>query len=129
MKKLGQNFPQKIGILNNKAIQLLGLNRPEADILMSADKLKYLEKHKSDFKNDADYDLHVSLIPKIIENPDYIGVHPSGESVEYIKTINETILVAVRLNQKDKLWFKTMFVLTPAKLKAYLDSGTIKKYL
>jgi len=57
-----------------------------------------------------------------------VVVHPSGESVEYIKTVNETVLVAVRLNQKDKLWFKTMFKLTPAKLQVYLDSGTAKKY-
>lgn len=128
MKQLGRSFPQKIGVLNDKTINLLGLNRSEADILMSADKLKYIEKHKSEFKEHADFNLHVSLIPEIIENPDYVAVHPSGESVEYIKTVNETVLVAVRLKQKDKLWFKTMFKLTPAKLQTYLDSGTAKKY-
>lgn len=40
MKQLSSNFPQKIGVLNNKTIQLLDLKRSEADILISADKLK-----------------------------------------------------------------------------------------
>lgn len=128
MKQLGSNFPQKIGILNNKTIQLLDLKRSEAVILISADKLKYIEKHKSEFNDQEEFDLHVSLIPEIIENPDYVAVHPSGESVEYIKTINETVLIAVRLNQKDRLWFKTLFKITPAKLQTYIDSGTAKKY-
>lgn len=126
MKYLGCNFPQKIGILNNKTILLLGINRSEADIFISADRLKHIEKHKYEFKDD--FDLHVSLIPEIIENPDYVAIHPNGISIEYIKTINETVLIAVRLNQKDRLWLKTMFKLTPAKLQDYINSGTTKKY-
>lgn len=29
---------------------------------------------------------------------------------------------------EDKLWFKTMFKITAAKLQVYIDSGTAKKY-
>lgn len=120
------NFSQKIGILNNKTIQLLGLNRSEANILISSDKPKYIEKH---FIDKTDLDLHISLIPEIIEKPDYVALHPNGTSVEYIKIMDEIVLIAVRLNQNNTLWFKTMFKMTLAKLQVYIDSGTAKKYV
>ena len=120
------NFPQKIGILREKAIQLLGLNRSEANILISSDKPKYIEKH---FIDKTDLDLHISLIPGIIEKPDYVALHPNGTSVEYIKIMDEIVLIAVRLNRNNTLWFKTMFKITPAKLQVYIDSGTAKKYV
>ena len=43
-----------------------------------------------------DFDATYERIPEIIAHPDYIGRHPNGQSLEYIKRIDGNVLVAVR---------------------------------
>ncbi|XOW02360.1 hypothetical protein QK906_07520 [Streptococcus thermophilus] len=64
-------------------------------------------------------------IPEIIAHPEYIGCHPNGLSLKYIKRIDGNVLVAVRLC--DKLNVRTMFVIKDSKLKNYLNAGRAKK--
>ena len=93
---------------------------------MGRDRLKYIEKHKSDFKSEEDFYKHIEMLPEIIGNPDYVGIHPSGESIEYIKRIDEVMIVAVRLTGKKALWVRTAFPLSNDKLETYISSGSVK---
>nr|WP_269473446.1 hypothetical protein [Streptococcus thermophilus] len=43
-------------------------------------------------------------IPEIIAHPEYIGCHPNGLSLKYIKRIDGNVLVAVRLC--DIIWVR-----------------------
>lgn len=81
-----------------------------------------MEKHRQEFR---DFDATYERIPEIIAHPDYIGRHPNGRSLEYIKRIDGNVLVAVRLC--DKLNVRTMFVIKDSKLKNYLNAGRAKK--
>ncbi|MBS4025342.1 MAG: hypothetical protein KGZ96_06660 [Clostridia bacterium] len=49
----------KIGLLKKDIINLLGLNLMETEIIIWKDRLKYIEKHKNDFKTESDYKKHV----------------------------------------------------------------------
>ena len=117
----------KVGKLNSEIIELLGLKIPESDILIGADKIVYTQKHKHKFEDSAQYKKCIEATPDIINNPDYVGVHPNGQSIEYIKTIDKTMLLAVRINSKGSLWVKTVFPITEQKLELYINSGTVKK--
>lgn len=72
--KLGFNSV-KISVLTKEIINLLSLNRDSCDIILWEDRFKYIEKHKDDFKNEIEFERHIALMPEVIENPDYIGVH------------------------------------------------------
>ena len=117
-----------IGKLNSKVIEILQIELGEADILLGVDKIKYIEKHKYKFKSDEEYKRHVESVPDIIANPDYIAVHPTGQSIEYIKQIDEIMIVAVRVRAKGVLWVKSVFPISKQKLETYIRSGSTKKY-
>lgn len=117
----------KIGVLTKEVITLLGLNRNECDIILWEDRFQYIEKHKVDFKTEDDYYRHIAQIPDIIENPDYVGIHPGKNSLEFIKQIDELMIVAVRIKQIGSLAFRSAYPLTEKQLLNYLNSGTVLK--
>lgn len=119
-----------IGNLNKKVIELLNLHIQEnTKIIIGQDKIKYTEKHKHKFSSYDEYKKHIEMTPEIINSPDYVALHPNGESIEFIKIIDEIILVAVRVRQHGNLWVKSVFPITQAKLDIYIKSGTAKKLL
>jgi hypothetical protein len=117
--------PIKIGILTKEVIDLLELNRSECDIILWEDRFKYIEKHKYDFKTEDEFYKHIALIPDIIENPDYIGKHPSKNSIEYIKRIDEIMIVAVRIKNTGNLAFRSAYPLTEKQLLDYISCKTV----
>lgn len=117
-----------VGRLNNKAIKLLNLNLKEADILFSNDKIEYTIKHQQDYKNYDDYKRLTELTPDIIENPDYLALHPNGKSIEYIKIIDEIMIVAIRIKPQGALWVKSVYPISREKIKIYKNAGTLKKW-
>lgn len=128
-KKLDLNSkkePKFVGMLMKIHIDILGLDMNEKQILIWNDRLKYIEKHKSDFDSEKEWKKHVESIPEIIEYPDYIGLHPSNNSIQFIKTIDKNMLVGVRIKNKGKLVVRTAYPISNENLQIYLKSGTIK---
>jgi hypothetical protein len=117
----------KIGVLNQEVINLLNLNRSKCDIILWEDRFKYIEKHKGDFKSEQEFYYHISQIPEIIENPDYVAKHPTTNSIEYIKRINELMLVAIRIRDKGNLALRSAYPLSEEQLNDYLIKGTAYK--
>ena len=81
-----------------------------------------MEKHRSEFD---DFDATFERIGEIIQSPDFVGRHPNGQSLEYVKRIDGNVLVAVRLS--DKLTVRTMYVISETKLKIILRLAELKK--
>ncbi|MDD9147359.1 PBECR2 nuclease fold domain-containing protein [Sporolactobacillus sp. CQH2019] len=120
--------PYYIGKLTVNIIDLLHLKTNEKDILLWKDRIRYIDKHKSDFTSDEEFKKHVEAIPDIVQNPDYVGIHPKGESIEFIKKIDRLMLVAVRLNLKsDVLKFRSAYPIKQSQLESYLKNGRTKK--
>lgn len=116
----------KIGFLDDKVIKLLQIDNSklgDRNIYLKSSRKKHMEKHRNEFN---DFESTYNRIDEIIMNPDYVGIHPNGKSIEYIKIIEKTTLVAVRLDKK--LTVRTMFPITKEKLQLYLKSGSTKKY-
>ena len=89
---------ETVGHLTPKVIKAFDLDyKPGEEITLSAQRKKHMEKHRQEF---SDFDATYERIPEIIAHPDYIGCHPNGQSLEYIKRIDGNVLVAVRLCDK-----------------------------
>lgn len=128
VKQLESGFTNiKIGELSESTIKLLCLNRDKCDIIMWEDRFKYIHKHICDFKTKEDFNICISCIPEIVSNPDYIGKHPTKNSLEFIKQIDELMIVVVRIKNKGDLAFRTAYPLTNEQLQDYIKSGTVVK--
>lgn len=126
--KANHNHPVKIGELNYKVIENLNLNCSPRNILLTADRLYHCEKHKSEYKNENSYNQSIVNIPKIISSPDYIGFNKSNNSIHYVKELEDTTLVAVRLSYRGALTLRTVFPLTEYKLKKEINSKKLIPY-
>ena len=124
-----ENKPYKIGKVTNDVIKLLGLSIEERDIVIWGDRIPHIERHKKDFENECNYQTHIESIPDIIANPDFVSVHPNGQSIEYIKKIDEIVLVAVRIKIKGSLAIRTAYPIKQAKLDSYIERGRAKRLM
>lgn len=59
----------------------------------------------------------------IIQNPDYISIHPSDESVSFIKDYDKHISVAIKISIDGKMVYRTMYPLTESQLNGYIENG------
>lgn len=113
-----------LGRLTDEVIDLLGLDLEPTSICISDDKIEYTKKHEHKFKSYKTYKRCVEEAPNIIEQPDYVALHPNGNSIEYIKKIDEVMLIAVRLKKSGNLWVKSIFPISESKMNLYIKAGT-----
>jgi len=116
-----------LGRITDEIIDLLGLTINQKDIIIWRDRFSYIDKHKNEFDNEEQYIEHVKAIPDVIRNPEYVGVHPNGKSIEFIKKIDKNLMIAVRINKKGNLVFRTSYPIKDSKLNNYISSGRVKK--
>jgi hypothetical protein len=116
-----------IGNLEQKIIALLQVNIAEGKILIDVLNIKHAEKHKCEFQSEEEYIRHMEHLTDIIQNPDYIGLHPDGTSIQFIKKIDEVMILAIRIRSQGPYWVRTVFPITLGKLQTYIDAGTLKK--
>ena len=113
-----------VGILNDKIINLLNLDPDlEGKEIFLSKRKKHMKKHKREF---LDFEKSFNEIHLVINEPNYVGLHPDGQSIQFIKVTNENVLLAVKLDKY--LDVRTMYVITDNKLQNYLNSGRIKKF-
>lgn len=119
--------PLVVGTAKKEVLAELGLpSDKELDIVLWKDRLSYIEKHKKDFSSEEEYFAHLESIPDIINDPDYIGKHPKGGSIEYVKRLDKVVIVAVRIKNTGPLAIRTLYPLKESQVKSYLNSGRMK---
>ena len=118
----------EVGKLTNEIIQFLNLQRSPGSIVLWDDRLEYIEKHKADFKTEEDYYRHILEIPNIIEKPDYLGLHPKDNSIQFIKRIDEIMLVGVRIKNIGSLSIRSSYPISQDQLNHYIASNTAWKF-
>jgi len=74
------------------------------------------------------YHIYIIDNDNIIGNPDYIGLHPSNNSIQYVKKINENMLIGIRLKPTGDLNFRSTYPISQEKLDSYLKAGTLVEY-
>lgn len=120
-----------IGELSENLLGFLSEKKPEfvrriknKKIFMWSERLDHIEKHKNDFCDSETFDKYVEMIPEIINKPDVIGIRDKDSSIQFIKEMDDNVLVAVRLNTKGNLSFRTMYPITDSQKETYIRKGT-----
>ena len=117
----------KRGKFSKKIIDLLNLDIPEnTEIYIGNQNREHMEK-----KHSHDYYYYHHLLPNIIENPDYVGIEPKNNSIEYIKEVsidpNVIIKIAIRVSSNGKYFVRTMYNISDHKIQSALNKGYLFK--
>jgi hypothetical protein len=125
---IGRIHPKIIASIVSRYPEFSDLISPDTDILFWADRIKHTERHRKDFSSDAEYERCFNHIPDIISSPDYISIHPSKDSISFIKDYDDHTSVAIRISLDGKLAYRTMYPLRGAQLKNYIENGRAWKF-
>lgn len=112
-----------VGILKQTIIDILGLSIKPCDILFAYDRILYSKKHEGDYNTRDEFKRHLEAVNEIIETPNYIGIHPDGDSIRFIKKLERLVLVPVGIKLEGPLFVITSYPIVEPKLQTYIKSG------
>lgn len=127
-QSIGRFSPHMLKFILSKKPDFAGRISSDQDILFWAARVKHTERHRKDFTNDKEFEQCMRDIPKIIQNPDYISIHPTDESVSFIKKYTKNISVAIKISTDGKMVYRTMYPLRDSQLNGYIKNNRAWKY-
>lgn len=122
----GKSKNIKIGELSKEVIKTLNLDlKPQNINIWSTRIQEHCEKHKAEYSSPSSFDQAIRLIPQIIKEPDYVGLHKNG-NIQYVKKLDDISLIGIKILKGDKnLLFRTIFPISEIKLKNSIKSGKL----
>mgnify|MGYP003294315167 CR=1 FL=1 len=127
MMETTTNNPVQVGEVKANVIAALGLNIPaDTPILLGDSNINHMKS-----RHPNDYEKYGKYIEIILRNPDYVGINPSDNSIEYVKEFcisdNEYVKVAIRVSQSGSFYARSLYTLNPFRVKDFVSNGTLKK--
>lgn len=119
-----------VGFVDEKISKLVNIEYT-GNIYAAPGVIKHIIKRHKEELSDSILDNIIDTIKIILKNPQYVGCHEKkkGKGIEFIKVIDDNILVATELDIKDGyLYIASMYPIKQAKIDSRLNSGRIKKY-
>jgi len=118
---------RKVGEINQRVIDLLDLDiEAGTPIFTGKSNIVHMQKNHA-----LDYKVYRKHIPAIIENPDYVGINPKEDSIEYVKIFEidgNFVKVAVRVSDSGNFYARTIYARELDKLEKFIESGNLTKY-
>lgn len=115
---------RKIGALSQRVIDLLGLPETAGTaIYIGPNNIKHMQQ-----RHPADYAKYQNDIGLILSQPDYVGLHPSNGSIEFVKEFqidNEFVKVAVRVSGGGTYFVRSMYILQENRVKNFIRKGNL----
>jgi len=69
---------------------------------------------------------YLTLLPEILENPDYIGINQIHiDSIELVKIYTDVILVSIEKNGSGYLYVSSLYDISTKKVNKRLNSGRL----
>lgn len=93
-------------------------------IVIYDDRYDHIKKHKYEFSSIYEYNNALSNIKLIITAPDFIVIDNKRKGIEFIKTLNDNVLIAVRLSSSSELKIKSLYPINEVKRKKLLSKKT-----
>lgn len=116
---------KKVGHISTKIAKVLELDiHGNPDIFIGETNIQHIKnKHPEDFKKYGHY------LQSILKNPDYVGVNPKDNSIEYVKEFHinqEFVKVAVRVAGSGTYFVRSLYVLNQRRTLNFISKGTLK---
>lgn len=116
-----------IGYITPLVERILGLSSlSDRTIYIGPSNIQHmLTSHPNDYKK------YGNKIADIINSPDYVGLNPKDNSIEYVKEYkidNEYVKVAVRVSNSGRFFARSLYILNNNRVNNFITAGTLKKY-
>ena len=118
---------QSIAHITQEIIDLLGLPcQVNTPIYLGQTNRAHMQtSHPQDYQKYQEY------IGLILTEPEYVGVNPSDQSIEYVRAFqidaHEYVKVAVRVSLSGRHYARTLYVLNPNRVHNFIQRGTLKR--
>ena len=118
-------MPPEVGKITAHIASLLGLTIPgELPIYLGKSNITHMmNSHPNEFRK------YGNAIPLILSQPDYVGLNPSDDSIEYVKEFavdNDFVKVAVRVSRSGNYYARSLYILNPNRVQNFIAKGTLK---
>jgi hypothetical protein len=113
-----------IGYIDQSVINLLGLQIISGTpILVGPSNIEHMKKNHPE-----DFEKYFSELTNILSSPDHVIPNPKDGSLQYIKKLDEFILVAVRVSGGGKFFSKSLYKMGHDKIERFNKNGLFEKY-
>lgn len=118
---------QTISKFSSAVIQKLNLNIPaETPIYLGQSNIDHMIT-----KHPDDYSAYSAYMSQILDSPDFVGINPSDNSIEFVKeiklTTGEYVKVAVRISNSGKYFARSLYKLNPNRVNNFIKKGKLIK--
>ena len=118
------NNPGRVGTLTRHVIDLLGLHADEAPIYLGETNIEHMKR-----RHPADYAQYGEFIPLILREPDFVGVNPKDDSIEYVREFcvgGVYVKVAVRVSAGGRYFVRSLYTVREARVMNFVAKGNLK---
>lgn len=84
-------------------------------IVVYEDRYVHFADHKDEYIDESSYTLSVNSLFDIIQNPDFISYNQNNSGMEFVKTLKDHTLVAVRISNSKELKVRSMYPINQTK--------------
>lgn len=114
-----------VGSITENVILTLGLAIPkDTPIYLGASNIAHMKQ-----SHPAAYARYGADIMHILAHPDYVGINPTDQSIEYVKEYvveGEFVKVAVRVTGGGRYFARSLYVLNSRRTQNFIQKGTLK---
>lgn len=116
----------QVGTISQEVVSTLSLDDKviNAPILLGDTNKAHMKR-----KHNTDYTQYKNYIPTILNAPDYVGVNPKDNSIEYVKEFCENgnfVKVAVRVSTNGQYYARSLYVLNPNRVNNFIQKNFLK---
>ncbi len=117
---------KQVDTISQKIIYMLQLNLPpNTPIFIGSSNIEHIKS-----RHPYEYDKYYDKIQEILSAPDYVGINPNNNSIQFVKLYkvdSEYIRVAVKISNTKNSFVKSLHLLSTYNAERYIEKGTLKK--
>ena len=115
-----------VGEISDKVKLILELDLPSGTpIYIGPTNIEHMQR-----EHPAEYERYFTLLPKIISTPDFVGLNPKDNSIEYIKTFPTSaghyLKLAVRISNDGFLFARSLYEILERTVLQRAEKGMLK---
>ena len=115
---------RRVGVFEKKIIDMLQLKMEENTPIYIGDVNETHIKKRHPYE----YDKYFDCIADIIAEPNYIGINPKDNSIEYVKLFQinkEYIRVGIKVSSNGFFFVRTLHLLSSCNAEKYINNGSL----
>lgn len=117
-----------VGNINEATIKALNLSiKTNTPIYIGDSNERHMKR-----SHPKDYEKYRTDLEMILSAPDYVGLNPKDQSIEYVKEYkidDDFVKVAVRVSQGGTYYARSLYVLNNNRVNNFIAKGTLIKII